>query len=835
MKASKKRTGTKLKLSKGKRVSLRCPLSIEQTDIEYNYDASALQVCMTVENMGGGGLSSDTVTSAVIVVRLYDSEGKVIPCMGDSEYFAKLLRFGDEGLAGGARITFRLTPDCGPEGLRTEDVEVYISRVRYSDDMVTDYVRGDFFDFPDNGVPISKRFKKKESEVVEALGEGATYVPEHLTEIVWRCTCGEFSESDTCPSCGRNKAKLFAALGPFVGQSGLASDTASGNSAQAINGATLPPVTEQTAEYPTGPALAAAKAAMESEEAAPPVHPPRPETQPKKSDKTKMVLLVSISAAAVVLGVLILMLALTIFGRSKPADTTTQDPATIEPSPSDAGEQIVRSYMKQHDYKNALGYAQSVGVSEKLIDEIFDTAIAHYTEQHLYEEALEWAELANDEEIVITLRAILFSQKLAAEDYEGAIALANTLPEGQREALLAEAASGYVNSLVAQGKYEEAMALADQYHTELTSAQIAASAIDGHLQNHEFDTAIALAQQLNLADKVTECQKAAADFYIGLADYDRAVGYARAVGDSALLQKIFPHLSDLQIRRNLPAFFSFLTFEQKQAFHAAPISSNPQKIVAIDTDGNVYEGGQIVYYAEGGGSPAVSVACSDTTIVALLENGTLYYIKGYNGYFAPSDVAEWTNIVAISMSNYHILGLTESGEVVAAGKNTEGQCNVAAVSNAVAIAAGDNHSVILRADGTVVALGTEVGGICNTGDWTDIVAISAGSLHTVGLRADGTAVSLGNCEVSEWSDVIAISSRGNNAVGLQVNGNLVYSAAGVTSDLLAGVPDAIWVSAGKSAIVVLHADGTLTSHGQNAPDPALLAEVQRKTEVFGMR
>lgn len=832
MKATKKRTGTKLKLTKGKRVSLRCPLSIEQTDIEYNYDASAVQICMTVENMGGGGLASDTVTSAVIVVRLYDGAGKLIPCSGDSEYFAKLLRFGEEGLLCGGRITFRLTPDCGPDGLRTEDVEVYISRVRCSDETVTDYVRGDFFDFPDNGVLISKQFKKHELEVMAALGTGATYVPEALTEIVWRCTCGEFSESDTCPSCGRNKAKLFSALAPFVGQN----DPSAGVGAQTANEAPLPPVSDQTAEYPTGPALAAVMAALDSEEKAPPVLPPRPKAQPKQSDKTKTVLLVSIVAAAVVLGVLVLMLALTLLGRSKPAATTTDDSEVNEPIQSDAGEQIVRSYMKQHDYKNALGYAQSVGASEELLDEIYDAAIAHYTEQHLYEEALEWAQLSDDEDVAITLRAILFSQKLSAEDYEGAIELANTLPEGQREASLAEAANGYVRSLVAQGKYQEAMAVADQYRTELTSAQIAADAIDSYLQNHEFDTAIALAEQLNLADQVKECQKTAAEFYIGLADYDRAVGYAKSTGDSALLETIFPHLSDLQIRRNLPAFFGFLTFEQKQAVYASPVSANPQKIVAIDEEGNVYEGDRIVYYAAGGGSPAVSVASSDTTIVALLENGTVYYIKGYNGYFGTSDVNGWTDIVAIAMSNYHILGLTANGEVVAAGKFDDTRCNVSALSNAVAIAASDNHSVILFADGTVAALGTEAApGICNTADWTDIVAVSAGTLHTVGLKSDGTAVSLGNCKVSDWSDVIAIASGGNNAVGVQSNGNLVCSAAGAESDLLAGVPDAVWVSVGKSAIIVLHADGTLTSHGQNAPDPALLAEVQRKTEVFGMR
>lgn len=55
----------------------------------------------------------------------------------------------------------------------------------------------------------------------------------------------------------------------------------------------------------------------------------------------------------------------------------------------------------------------------------------------------------------------------------------------------------------------------------------------------------------------------------------------------------------------------------------------------------------------------------------------------FDGYIAignndenQCDIADWTNIVAISAGGYHTIGVKPNGDVVATGYNEYGQCNV---------------------------------------------------------------------------------------------------------------------------------------------------------------
>ncbi|MBQ7355109.1 MAG: hypothetical protein IJW62_06295 [Clostridia bacterium] len=856
MKSSKAQTGTKVKKTKSKRVSLRCPLSIERTDLEYNFDTSAIQVCMTVENMGGGGLASDTVESAVIVVRLFEADGKIHPCK-ENEYFAKLLRFGDAGLESGARITFRLLPDCDG-GTRVEDAEIYISRVRYTDGTVTDYVRGDFFDLPGEGVPIAKRFKKDPDAAAAALGIGALYVPEKLTEIVWRCTCGEFSESDACPTCRRNKSELFAAL------DGL---TASKNKKAVVAPIPAPtldpsaddnlPASDKTAEYSTAAAKAALAAMAAENGTAEPdsdpdngeVPPPVPAVEEKSPDKARNALLIAITAASVVLLIIVLLLILTLCGKedSDSTDTTTGQTTgdTIPGNADDGAEKIVRTYLEQNDFVNALGYAQTAGCDQALIDEIYTAAIQYYTTANLLDKALEWAQKTGNQAYIDAIRTQQFYAALNDGDYVKALALAKDLPADQQAGATAQAAEAYIKALTDEGKYTEAMEIARQYNTATTPATIAKSAVQALLDQNQYDEAIAMAEEFELPELAASASAAAVDYYIGKSDYGKAADYVSSTGDPVKMQTIMENLTNAELRRHMPTFFSLLTVYGKQTVNATLISAQPQKVASVDSDGNVYLGGNMIYSAtslitgvdpitgeptyESVYLPAVSVSCCDAAVVILLLDGTVRIADGSNASYKQEDLAEWTEIVAISAGNYHLLGLKADGTVVAAGSNLNGQCDTAELQNAVSIAAGDNHSLILHSDGTVTALGNNLAGICNTSDWSDIIAISAGTLHSIGLKADGTVVVLGNCKITDATDVIAISSNANNAALLKADGSVITVALGGSDDSIAQISDALWVTVGKQFFVVLHSDGTLTTHGTVTPE----LPTAWQTTVFG--
>ena len=73
----------------------------------------------------------------------------------------------------------------------------------------------------------------------------------------------------------------------------------------------------------------------------------------------------------------------------------------------------------------------------------------------------------------------------------------------------------------------------------------------------------------------------------------------------------------------------------------------------------------------------------------------------------------------------------------------------------MAISANADHFVALRSDGSVLAAGDNSNDQCEVKDWKNIVAVCAGRLHTIGLRSDGTVVAAGRsfegqCNVSGW-------------------------------------------------------------------------------------
>lgn len=855
MKTAKQPGGVQIRLTKPKRVSLRCPLAVDRTDLEYNYDTSALQVRMTVSNMGGGGLTSDTVESMIVVIRLFGANREQIPC-AENEYYAKSLRFGEEGLASGEEITFRVTPDC-PMGETVRDLELYISRVRYTDGASADFMRGDFFDLTGEGVLLTKKFKKNHPDVMEQLGEGAVYLPQHMTEIVWRCTCGEFSESDTCPACGRSKNALFAAVDPLVApveEKQPAAPLASPDSADspapanAPSSANVPVMANgfsaddssaadgKTAEYAIGPQIAAAKANLEAGNSAgtrqPSPQPFAPSSETQKKKQLKAILLASISAASVILLLLVLLLIMNLCGKKEQGvTTTTQAPVVTQPDPVTLAEQIVRAYLDAHDYENALGYALASELDESFLQEIYSKAITYYTDQGNLERALDFANRQGDTQAINQILMAMFEEKLSDEDYIGAMEIASTLPEEQREEAKLRAADGYVASLVKAEEYRRAMEAAELYNTTTTPQQIAETAVNSYLSQNDYANAYAFALEFEMNDRIPEIAKKAVTYYMEAQELSNAMKYLAIANDDDVTKSVYEQLTDAQIRRYLPTFYGYLDFVKKQAVHASPISAQPQAMVTLDQMGNVFLGEEMIYDASVLRRQAVSVSACDTAVVVLLSDGTLQVLGSENPYYNQEDVAKWKGVVAISAGNYHLLALTKDGKVLAAGSNSDGQCATSSIEDAIAVSAGGHHSLILLADGTVTALGQNVNHICDTDDWTDMVAISAGALHSIGIKSDGTAVALGNCDVSGWQNVMAVVSGGSSAVGITAEHKLYYTVSGQSSTSLIGYENVVWVSVRQNSVAILTADGTLSGIGVVGYPPS---GIPLSTDVFGM-
>ena len=82
--------------------------------------------------------------------------------------------------------------------------------------------------------------------------------------------------------------------------------------------------------------------------------------------------------------------------------------------------------------------------------------------------------------------------------------------------------------------------------------------------------------------------------------------------------------------------------------------------------------------------------------------------------------------------------------------------NVADWTDIVAVSSGVGQTVDLREDGTVVATGDNYSGQINVSELTDIVSVSAGCGYTVGIKNNGAAVEAGNAEkiVSEIGEII---------------------------------------------------------------------------------
>ncbi len=241
-----------------------------------------------------------------------------------------------------------------------------------------------------------------------------------------------------------------------------------------------------------------------------------------------------------------------------------------------------------------------------------------------------------------------------------------------------------------------------------------------------------------------------------------------------------------------------------------------------------------------------------STLLGIKTDGSVLVSVGRDEY-GFSKAQKWNNILSISQSRDHIVGLKKDGTVVAVGSNRAGACNVDNWKDIIEVHADgyavDNEldktfTVGLKADGTVVAVGNNEYGQCYTTDWSNIVSIQtctskigSGGVHevTVGLRADGTVITTDeelNQIVSDWSDVKSVYTGKYGfgtimIVGLKNNGT-VYSTKSGFEDWT----DIQRIAVGGFHMIGIKADGTVVSSvkGTNHPE----GDVSRWKEIIAV-
>ena len=180
-----------------------------------------------------------------------------------------------------------------------------------------------------------------------------------------------------------------------------------------------------------------------------------------------------------------------------------------------------------------------------------------------------------------------------------------------------------------------------------------------------------------------------------------------------------------------------------------------------------------------------------------------------------------TNIIAIAGGGEHSLALANNGQVLAWGRNGNGQLgdgtninsNVPVLvgiinNNNIAIAAGGNHSFVMKSDSSVFAWGDNANGQLGDGTTTstnspvkinaltNVKSIRGGQSHSLALKSDGTILAWG------------MNSNGELGNGTNSNSNIPVIASSLTNVKM--------ISAGQGFSIALRNDGSIRSWGNNS-------------------
>ena len=172
----------------------------------------------------------------------------------------------------------------------------------------------------------------------------------------------------------------------------------------------------------------------------------------------------------------------------------------------------------------------------------------------------------------------------------------------------------------------------------------------------------------------------------------------------------------------------------------------------------------------------VDIAAGMTFTAGLKSDGTVV-VTEYEG--APAvDVSSWSGITDLCASCGYVdlIGIKNDGTVV----STFADDTFAEWTDIIAVSASMHHAVGVRSDGTAVAVGGFYGegasNECNVSEWTDIVDVATIGLNTFGLKKDGTVVHAGNGRYTfdeDWKDIVAIDGMEGHIVALTKNGKVL--------------------------------------------------------------
>ena len=148
-----------------------------------------------------------------------------------------------------------------------------------------------------------------------------------------------------------------------------------------------------------------------------------------------------------------------------------------------------------------------------------------------------------------------------------------------------------------------------------------------------------------------------------------------------------------------------------------------------------------------------AVAASNTSTFALTNDGRVLSC----GSFYNRNMNNWSDIVSISVSTNHVVGVHSNGTVSAVGSDEEGQCdNLEKWMDTKMVAVGYGYTAGLREKGTVWVHGSDEFNQHAAMQWSHIVSIGSGTEHIIGIREDGTLVAIGTDDCGQC-DVYALN------------------------------------------------------------------------------